>query len=325
VARGDIFLGLDLSAHLLPRHERQIRYWKKHNVKIHILVYDLLPVIHGEWFNRRMKKHFRHWLEFVKRNADGVLCISDQVCSDFLQAMGTSRPRMRQDVDVNRIRLSGDVSASAPTTGVPENMEELLALLRSGNAVLMVGTIEPRKGYEVALAAFNVLWQRQTGRTCKLVIVGRPGWKTDLLQRRLRSHPEAGQRLFWFDDASDAFLDALYKASTGILITSYAEGYGLPLAEASLIGKPVLARDLPVFHELQYSFATFFKDDDPKALAIQIESWLLEATQTSILANACVASDWSESRDDVLRAIGIMDRNDSAKAMHSISNIIPTY
>jgi glycosyltransferase involved in cell wall biosynthesis len=306
VAQGDIFLGLDLTAHLLPRHEGQIRNWKKYNVKVHILVYDLLPIIHGEWFSRRMRKHFLRWLKFVKRNADSVLCISDQVCSDFLRTTETSRPRMRQNIDVNRIRLSGDISTSAPTTGVPENMEELLTLLRSVNTVLMVGTIEPRKGYEVALAAFDMLWQRQAGPTCKLVIVGRPGWKTDLLQRRLQTHPEANQRLFWFDDASDTFLEALYKASTGVLITSHAEGYGLPLAEASNNGRPVLARDLPVFRELQYPFVTYFTDDSPQALSRQIENWLLTASASS-QTSAASAPDWSASRDDVLCALGIMD------------------
>ena len=38
----------------------------------------------------------------------------------------------------------------------------------------MVGTIEPRKGHRVALAAFERLWRE--GASARFVIVGRRGW-----------------------------------------------------------------------------------------------------------------------------------------------------
>lgn len=36
---GDIFLGLDLAAHLLPRHRSQVLGWKRAGAKAHVLVY----------------------------------------------------------------------------------------------------------------------------------------------------------------------------------------------------------------------------------------------------------------------------------------------
>ncbi len=44
--------------------------------------------------------------------------------------------------------------------------------------------------------------------------------------------PEFGRRLFWFDDVGDAELAFLYDRSAAALVPSYAEGFGLPIAEA---------------------------------------------------------------------------------------------
>ena len=69
---------------------------------------------------------------------------------------------------------------------------------------LSVGTLEPRKAYPLAIDAFEQLWA--AGQEVRYVIVGRPGWNTQALQRRLRQHSEYGRRLLWLDDAEDADL-----------------------------------------------------------------------------------------------------------------------
>jgi glycosyltransferase involved in cell wall biosynthesis len=76
-------------------------------------------------------------------------------------------------------------------------------------------------------------------------------------------------------DASDEVLDLLYKSCFGLLMTSYAEGYGLPVLEALRLGKPTLVRDIPVFRELgDQSGISYFIDDNPVELARDIISWV---------------------------------------------------
>lgn len=128
----------------------------------------------------------------------------------------------------------------------------------------MVGTIEPRKGYADALSAFDQLWSNNSDIV--LVIVGKPGWKTEQLQQRMQNHQEYGKRLYWFKAASDEFLLKLYQSSTGILVASEAEGFGLPLIEALYHGKPVLARDIEVFHEVVADGVVYFKNNLAEAL-----------------------------------------------------------
>ena len=88
----------------------------------------------------------------------------------------------------------------------------------------MVGTIEPRKAYDRAIAAFELMWESRPNAP-SLVIVGSAGWKTAALQDRIRRHSEYGRRLHWLQQASDEALHQAYAAARAVLIASYAEGW----------------------------------------------------------------------------------------------------
>lgn len=269
---GDLFLGLDLAAHLLPRHQAQVLRWKRSGVKMHVVVYDLLPLQHPEWFNPKTTRNFKRWIKWLAVHADSAICISETVKMELHAWLNTRFGMPPTALPNSTIVLGADIDASAPSGGLPADAPGVLARLRGTPAVLMVGTLEPRKGHDQALAAFEQLWQQ--GNTSLLVIVGRPGWKTQALQAQLRRHPQAGQRLFWLEDVSDEYLAQLYAACGGVLVASRAEGFGLPLIEAALHGKPVLARDLPVFREMAVPGLTCFDSETPQGLAGALADWL---------------------------------------------------
>ena len=262
VRAGDKFLGLDLSAHLLPKYRRQLRAWRSHGASIHLVVYDLLPLMRPDWFNGTTSGHFRRWFEVLTEEADQAICISDQVVRDLQHHLAGSGRRPA----IGRLRMGSDISASVPSIGTCADLKRLLDQIRFRPAVLMVGTVEPRKGYDSALAAFEHLWRTRPKDAPDLVIVGKGGWKTAGLQNHINSHPERGRRLHWFDRMSDEGLCLLYGACRGLLMASSGEGFGLPLIESAMHRRYVLARDLPVFREQKLPNVLYFNDDAPAAL-----------------------------------------------------------
>jgi glycosyltransferase involved in cell wall biosynthesis len=166
--------------------------------------------------------------------------------------------------------LSGDISKGIDQ-GQQTEIHDLLERVKKRPSILMVGTIEPRKGYAQALSAFEQLWKE--GRDVNLVIVGKTGWKTEDLVLRLRKHPEAGKRLIWVENASDEILFAMYDAVNGLLMASEGEGFGLPIAEAAQFRKPILARNIPVFREVAEGNALYFTGTTGKDLAAAISAW----------------------------------------------------
>lgn len=313
VQAGDLFLGLDLAAHLLPRHQSQLLGWKKNGVALHVMVYDLLPLQNPEWFNARTTRNFSRWIRWVAVYADSAICISEFVKVELAAWLGARFGLPAGSLPTSTIVLGADIEASAPSDGLPPNADFLLARLRNTPAVLMVGTLEPRKGYDQALAAFEHLWQ-QPGKAPLLVIVGRPGWKTDALQQALRAHPQVGKRLFWLEDASDEYLARLYAACSGVLVSSRAEGFGLPLIEAARYGKPVLARDIAVFRETTVAGVEYFSGDTPQALATSIEDWLKNGPAVAQPMPNKRPPTWQLAAAQLSRALGLMQRPDSPTA-----------
>ena len=64
------------------------------------------------------------------------------------------------------------------------------------------------------------------------------------------------------NDLSDGAVSALLQRSDGLLFPSHAEGFGLPPAEAALLGIPVVCADLPVYREFLQDYPVYLNATD---------------------------------------------------------------
>jgi len=304
VGPGDIFLGLDLAAHLLPSHLNQLLNWKLAGVALHFVVYDMLPLTHPAHFTRPRVRHFERWARLLAIMADGLLCISHSVRIDaqtwFQENTGLSASQLRTTV----VPLGGDLPPESLTDLPSEGVIETIAMLKSRPWALMVGTLEPRKCHTQVLDAFEQLWQQ--GDESALVLVGQRGWQTDALQLRITQHAQLNRNLFWFQAATDADLERFYQAATGVLAASVAEGYGLPLSEALNHLKPLLVRDIPVFREVAGTNAIYFTDDTPVTFSLALRQWLTNARYTAgVFENPPIERSWADATIAIVHAMGI--------------------
>jgi glycosyltransferase involved in cell wall biosynthesis len=298
VRAGDKFLGLDLSAHFLPSCEEQLSAWRSAGATLHAVVYDLLPLTRPEWFNKVTRVRFGRWFQTVTEHFDQLLCISDAVASQVRQSV-----LGRDTQTIGRLHLSGDIAGSVPSTGLDLASQQLLRVLAHTSMVLMVGTVEPRKGYNTAIDALETLWREHGEQAPHLVIVGKAGWKTAEVQDRLRLHPEAGRRLHWLEDVSDEALTRFYELASILLVASRAEGYGLPLSEAAMHRTWVLARDLPVFREQGLPNVRFFNDESPGSLSRRVLD-MIDLARNQEPPSKQLPS-WSQCVDWLLEELGV--------------------
>lgn len=301
-ACGDTFFALDLAARVLPCHWNQLQQWKRAGVSIQAVVYDLLPVLHPDWFTPRAVSHFKRWLKTLAIFADRLHCISQVVHSDvqawFAQQYGVSlAPQVLQTFP-----LGSDIE-SGPATGVDEQGEAALAFAARRPTALMVGTIEPRKGHAEVLRAFEELWRE--GGQQQLLVVGAPGWQTEALQHRLREHPRAGGHVLWVSNAGDALLVRLYQAAGGVIVASAGEGLGLPVLEATHFGRPLLVRDLPVFREVAGGNATYFPNLAAGLSADVLRDWFNRSVRDAGHGPTVACATWAESVAVLLHNMGL--------------------
>jgi glycosyltransferase involved in cell wall biosynthesis len=268
---GDIFLGLDYSPHTVPARKDIFQDMRGRGVNVLFAVYDLLCIQRPDCFYEGASEQFTRWLNVVAQS-DAAICISRTVASDFEQWLQQNKPNRYRPLRTSWFHLGSDLKSELPdgiaTTGTYSRFENVT----SRTSVLMVGTIEPRKGYFQTLSAFELLWA--TGVEVNLVIAGKQGWMVEKLIDRFRNHPQVGKMFYWYDDLSDADLIYFYKKSKGLLMSSEGEGFGLPLIEAAQYNLPILARDIPVFREIAGNNASYFKGNSPESLFNSLVSWL---------------------------------------------------
>lgn len=295
VANGDVFLGLDLASAHIPKNIIQLKRWKLKGVKIHVMVYDLLPVLRPEWFHSKTTRNFYRWLRAIAILADSAICISSTVKDEFKKWIELKFEIPESIFPVNIIPMGCDIDASMPSLGMPSNANQLLANFKSRPTVLIVSTLEPRKGHAQVLDAFEQIWKKNS--EVNLLIVGRVGWKSSALQIRILNHPLFGKNLYWLNDVSDEFLGKIYGASFGLILASQGEGFGLPLVEAMQYGKPVLARDLPVFREAGGVEIRYFNslNENLSELSVTIEDWILNKNNHKYTNNLKKLVSWRDS------------------------------
>jgi glycosyltransferase involved in cell wall biosynthesis len=126
--------------------------------------------------------------------------------------------------------------------------------------VLHVGSTVRRKRIDVLLKAFAGVRKSVPG--LKLV---RIGGKLPAELRQLAASLDVERDIIELPFLSRESLAAVYRRCSVTLVTSDAEGFGLPVAEAMACGCPVVATDLPVLREVGGSAAVFVPAQDISA------------------------------------------------------------
>jgi len=302
VRAGDVFLGLDLATNMTTQNQPQLLALRRRGVAVWFVVYDLLPLLRPECFPFGAEKYYGDFIDTIALAADGIVTISRAV-ADELAAWLAQRPNRRvAPLKLSHFHLGADIDASAPSSGLPDNAGRVMAALRAAPTLLMVGTLEPRKGQAQALAACELLWAK--GVKLNLVIVGKNGWMVDTLAQTLEHHPQREQQLFWLSGLSDEMLLQLYEHSSALLAASEGEGFGLPLIEAAQHRLPIIARGIPVFREVAGEHAYYFDGSAPQDLAGAIERWLALHAQGQAPQSAGMPwLTWRQSAQQLMDAV----------------------
>ncbi len=313
---GDILLGLDLFAHASDLNKAEVVEMRRAGVGVFFIVYDLLCVRRPEFFRDGLQTVFTNWLGMV-REGNGAVCISKAVEEDLKDWLAEQESQPLHSFYTASFPLGADIDHevdAAEAASMPAEVETLLP----GRTVLMVGTVEPRKGYKQALEAFEQLWD--AGEAINLVVVGKQGWKMEALEERMLDHPQRGQRFVRLSSVDDAQLRTCYEQADVLLVASEGEGYGLPVIEGARAGLPLIVRDLPVFREVAGEGAFYFDAAEPSELAAVIKEWCVLDDEGKAPSPAAITTcTWDESADALLEAIGLPRRDQKAEGTSRLS------
>ena len=284
---GDCFFMLDSSWDIYPKWAIVLfPIVRALGGKIITCVYDILPISHPEFFTRATLRMFKPWFKYAVAESDALFAISESTRQELLHRIGS------RSIHTEFFHLGADF--------VPEQTTVLVPTVRKAiSTFLMVGTIEPRKGHSTVLTAFQMLWA--SGLTVRLVFVGRPGWKVADLISRMEELSASSEFFDYYPNASDEKLAQCYSEADAVIAASLAEGFGLPLVETLLLGKPLIASDISAFREVAGSLPTYFEPGNPASLAAAVRTLLAGEKRNSEDLPRWIT--WDQSADQLMEKV----------------------
>lgn len=234
------------AAYLLMSHHHLDRFAvvdaaaRRRNAALIVLVHDLIPLEFREYARPNEPARHARRMETVARLADGIVVNSEATG----HALRPWLERAGRDVPVLTAPLGADLPRQAGG-GRPLDLHP-----DPHPYFVLIGTIEPRKNHLLVLHLWRRLVAELGPATPHLVLIGRRGWENeqivDLIERCDALQPVLAEH----GDLSDAQTQAWVRGACAVLLPSFAEGYGLPVAEALAQGVPVLCSDLPALREV---------------------------------------------------------------------------
>ncbi len=209
------------------------------------------------WQKRRARVRYAH----------GVVAVSRYVADRAIALLGLDSQRVHVAHHGVDMRFSPDPD-QPPGHGAPGRDEPY---------ILFVSEYGPHKGYREAFAVIDEL--AAMGLPHRLVMVGRlaPWWRpvVDELIGQSR-HPERIQLAGLADDEA---LVRWYRGADCLIVTSRAEGFGMPVVEAMACGVPVVAFDNTALPEVIDHGGQLVPDGDVVALAATVGELLRTPNQ----------------------------------------------
>lgn len=219
------------------------------------------------------EQHVRHWLEGLPESldrADAIITVSNVVRQELIDMLGVAPGRIHT------------IYEGVDEDYYPRNVSECLPVLSDyglvhGQYVLLVATLEPRKGVDTLLSAWEQL-PLSIRRGCPLALVGSSGWHNDAIMAQIQRLGADGtvRRLGY---VPDAHLPALFAGASVFCYPSVYEGFGLPVLDAMASGVPVICRAGTSMAEFAEGSCVLCESGEPEELATTLSKLLDSADE----------------------------------------------
>ncbi len=268
-------------------------------------LYDLIPLLYPELADHGMARWFgSHYLAGVTEVADDVVAISRSSAIDYQEFksgwlnLKPGQIKNNQTEVVLNVPVEGEVKFGvsgfdrALQTREGQRLAEIVCELQGAPYVIFLGSVEPRKNLLALIEGFRQFREvvretvreevHETNNDAKLLIVGASGWKNELTDAAI----DKGIREGWIvrtGYVADGVRDELIKKAKALVMLSFYEGYGLPIAHARKWGVSVVTTFASSMPEAARGQATFVDPASIDSVAAGLRV-VFEFTQNSRLA-----------------------------------------
>ena len=269
-----------------------------------IIIHDLLPVLHPEYFfDNENKILFEKILKSISKD-DIVICVSKSTKHDFLKFHSSS------NLDNIYITHLAGAACFKPNLS-KEDAERIIGKYRipyEKRYFLSVCTIEPRKNIGVLIGAHEKLLKilPESVRP-ELILTGEVGWKVQPILDKINIiNTEFPNSIILTGFVTDEELSVFYSNTAAFVYPSFYEGFGLPPLEAMQCGAPVITSNKSSLPEVVGNAGILIDPNNEEALVqalrVCLENAKAEDMRTKSLQHAALFS-WDKTVNDIVNIL----------------------
>ncbi len=226
-----------------------------YNVRIALLIHDLVPELFPEWTSREGLANFQTWLREVVPQADDIFAVSRSSANDLIQHMAD----LGVDIPTPIVLPVGHRLSVVDQR--PQNMPQKPP---ETPFVLFVATIEVRKNHILLFRVWRKMLETMPiSEVPDLVFAGKAGWLTTDFLVQMENTNWLNGKIKWIESPAEVELISLYKTCMFTAFPSLYEGWGLPVTESLSFGKTVAASNRASIPEAGGEFCIYY---DPENL-----------------------------------------------------------
>ncbi|MCO6418562.1 glycosyltransferase family 4 protein [Siccirubricoccus sp. KC 17139] len=239
-----------IASHRALEAAPRLRALKAEGMRFVPFIHDLIPLTHPEYTRPRQVAHHAARVTTVTALADGLLVNSAATAAELRPHFA----RARRALPPLAIAPLGVETAPPPAGPLPAEPY-----------FVCLGTIEPRKNHLLLLQLWRELAEQGVPQLPRLLLIGRRGWENEHILRMLERCQALRGHVEELGPLPDAEARRVLAGARALLFPSFAEGYGLPLAEALGLGVPAIASDLPALREVGGAVPDYLSPNDGAA------------------------------------------------------------
>jgi glycosyltransferase involved in cell wall biosynthesis len=215
-------------------------------------------------------------IERAVKSAEHIIAVSESTKNDLVTLAGADAAKISVVYEA-----AGPEFRPASAQAV-DAVRQRYAI--SGEYILFVSTIEPRKNIPFLLQAYAYLRENWTGEAAcpKLVLAGRRGWLCESIFAVLEEL-KLGEAVIVTGGVPVEDLSGLYSGACCFVLPSLYEGFGLPVLEAMSCGAPVIATHTSSLPEVTGDAAILIDAQDMVGLADSMRLVCMDAELRRIM------------------------------------------
>lgn len=246
---------------------------------------------HTKFFD---KNYYRFFFKRFHKKADHIIAVSEFTKNDIID---------KYDINSSKIDVVYN-SANGHFNKISEEIKlKTKQELTGGDPYFVyLGSIHPRKNLVNLIKAFNI-FKSNNHNNYKLIIIGRPAWKTQEFYKTLDASPYKSSIITKQVERED--LPNYIGSADGMFYVSLFEGFGIPILEGFEAEIPVVTSNLSSMPEVAKDAAILVDPKSPDSIALAMKKLSLDPSLRKSLVekgkNRLNDFSWDESAEKVYK------------------------